>query len=235
MAKIDEITRIRVRFSKGDPVRFISHLDLTRAMERAVRRAKLPIAFSRGFHPMPKIAYASALPVGTTSEAEYADFEFNRPVEAEEVLRRLNSVLPEGIRILEASRVPADAGALMAMVDLAEYRVEVVGRPDLSRDRVEEAMGRLLDRREIPVERRGKKGARVIDLRPLIKEISWQGEDHGRQQITMRLGMGNAGNARPEEVLESSGLPSAGAGVHRIGLFVTRGETFLSPMELKGR
>ncbi|MGE5576955.1 MAG: TIGR03936 family radical SAM-associated protein [Syntrophothermus sp.] len=227
----NEKTRIRIRFSKGDPLRFISHLDLTRAMERAVRRARLPIAFSQGFHPMPRIVYASALPVGTTSEAEYADFEFSRPVGAEEVAQRLNAVLPEGIQILDAAQVPLDSGALMAMIDLAEYQVEVSGQPALTRDQVQGAIRELLARRTVTVERKGKKGIKVFDLRPLIEEISWCGEDHGAHRIAMRLKMGNSGNARPEEIVDALGLPMVNASMHRTGLFIVQEGRPMSPIE----
>ena len=94
--------RIRLRYAKRGPLRFTSHRDFARAFERALRRAAVPIAFSQGFTPHPKISYASAAPTGVASEAEYLEIGLDRAVEPETVRRALDSALPPGLDVLEA-------------------------------------------------------------------------------------------------------------------------------------
>lgn len=94
--------RIKIEYSKGEEVKYLSHRDLMRAFQRAIRRADLPIAFSQGFNPHMKISWGQALKVGATSEAEYAEFEFSTWVKPDELLARLNTTLPKGLAIMNA-------------------------------------------------------------------------------------------------------------------------------------
>lgn len=119
---------VRLRFSVGEPGRFISHLDVLRLMSRAVRRAGLPIAYSQGFSPTPRLAFASSLPVGVTSAAEYVDLQLNTPVEWEQVKNRLNDVLPDGFRILAGAALPEKYPPLMSLITTARYQIKVLGR-----------------------------------------------------------------------------------------------------------
>lgn len=91
---------IKITYTKGDEVKFISHLDLIRVFERAIRRANLPIAYSQGFNPRMKISYGQALKVGQTSNSEEAKLTFEKEIAPEEVVDRLNAVLPKGIKLL---------------------------------------------------------------------------------------------------------------------------------------
>ncbi|MGB9612993.1 MAG: TIGR03936 family radical SAM-associated protein [Candidatus Margulisiibacteriota bacterium] len=94
--------KVRVKYRKGEEVKFISHRDLMRAFQRAIRRAKLPIAYSQGFNPHMKISWGRALKVGQTSEAEFAELQFEKWIKPNEVLEKLNAELPKGLEILEA-------------------------------------------------------------------------------------------------------------------------------------
>ena len=96
---------IRSRLTKGEEVRFISHLDLARTIERAVRRARLPIAYSQGFSPRAKIAFGSALAVGVTSSGEYVDMELTSDIGPDDFLKILNENLPVGIRFEAAVEI----------------------------------------------------------------------------------------------------------------------------------
>lgn len=127
------MAKIRLEVTKGEEVRFISHLDYASAMERAVRRASLPAAYSEGFNPHMKLAFASALAVGVTSEAEYMDIELTEDIEPTEVSRRLREVLPPGIVAKRAVQMPERTPALMAIVNLASYMIQVAetASPDL--------------------------------------------------------------------------------------------------------
>ena len=99
------ICRVRATYTKGSEVRFISHLDLIRVFERAIRRADLPIAYSQGFNPRMKIKYGRALKVGETSQSEPLELGFEANIPEEEVLDRLNRVLPDGVKILTVHRL----------------------------------------------------------------------------------------------------------------------------------
>jgi len=94
--------RVRIKYRKGEEIKFLSHRDLMRAIERAIRRAGLPIAYSQGFNPHMKISWGRALKVGQTSEDEFAVLQFEKFVKPREVLEKLNQTLPRGLEILEA-------------------------------------------------------------------------------------------------------------------------------------
>src|SRR5712692_11476874 len=101
--------RFRLTFSKGEPVRYISHLDLMRTWERILRRAGLKLAHSQGFNPRPRLVFAAPLSVGVTSEAEIVDVDLEEELVAEELVSRVRPALPPGIHVLSAHEVPIDA------------------------------------------------------------------------------------------------------------------------------
>ena len=124
--------KYRAEITKGEEIRYISHLDYAGVMERAIRRAKLPAAYSEGFNPHIKIAFASALSLGVVSDAEYMDFELTKPLCQPEVFDRLSQALPPGVKLLRLKEVPEPKPckgkkhkALMAEVQEAEYELYV--------------------------------------------------------------------------------------------------------------
>src|SRR5689334_23729553 len=110
------VQRIRIRYAKRGPMRFTSHRDFARAFERAIERANVPIAYSQGFTPHPKISYASAAPTGTASEAEYLEIGLRAPVDPDELIRALDAALSPGLDVLEAVPVAAP-GSLSDRID----------------------------------------------------------------------------------------------------------------------
>src|SRR5580693_2030463 len=106
------VQRLIVRYAKRSRMRFASHRDIARAVERGVRRARLPIAYSAGFTPHPKISYAGAAPTGTASEAEYLELSLTRACAVSEVRERLDAALPDGIDVIEVMQAPPGLGAL---------------------------------------------------------------------------------------------------------------------------
>lgn len=220
--------RVRLRLAKGEEARFLSHLELSRAVERAVRRAGLPVALSEGFHPLPKISFASALAVGVTSEGEYVDLILRERMAAEEVRERLNRALPSGLRVLVAREVPLRLPALMAVVGRAEYLVRLLPPPAVRSEQAVQDLLALLEREKIIVERQGKKGARLIDVRPFLQGLrvlspegrGLKGGGPGEEiQVWMAVKAGPEGSGRPEEIL--TGLPwtPVRLRVHRLGLY----------------
>jgi len=208
--------RLRVTYRHGPELRFISHLDLIRAVERAVRRAGLPLAYSQGFNPRPRITWAAPLPLGFTGEAEVADFMLNEPLEPAEFLRRLSAQLPAGLTLLSAFEVPRQAPALPAILTQARYRATLPAQRDL-----EEARRRvtaLLASQSIERPRRGKgRGQGVYDLRPRIVSLEASLSLAGLE-LEMTLSAQAQTSGRPEEVLAALGYGDEPALIARLEL-----------------
>lgn len=204
--------RLRIFFAKEGPLRYCSHLDLVRVWERTLRRAELPLMYSCGFNPRPKLQLASALPLGHTGEAEILDVWLEQSVEPNAVQHALRNVLPEGLRVTTVEAVPTKAPALQTQILSTEYEVTVEW-PE-TRSEVERRVVRLLEATEWPVLHRGQQ----INLRPLVEELSviWAGE--GRVKLHMQLAARASATARPEMVLEALGMGNTFADYHRVRL-----------------
>lgn len=204
------MSRYRLMFAKEGPAKYISHLDLIRAFERAARRAGLPIAFTQGFNPHPKLSFAAPLAVGTAGEAEFADMELTGNMPAGDVTKALAGVLPEGLRLIEVRLVAESVPALMAMVDRAAYTARAVLECPLKEEVLEKAVTDFLAKPEILVERRGKTGEkRKYDIKPGIFAMSAR-INNDIIELRAELKSGSSGNVRFEELvaafIEDSGL-----------------------------
>jgi radical SAM-linked protein len=159
------VQRVRLRYAKRGRLRFTSHRDFARAFERALRRAEVPMAYSAGFTPHPKISYVGASPTGVASEAEYLEIGLARAVDVEQLRCDLDAVLPAGLDVVEA--VPAGPGTLPERIEASVWRIEFA---DLAPDVLAAALAAFLDRSEIGVERLTKTGRRTVDVRgPVIR------------------------------------------------------------------
>ncbi|GAB3159411.1 TIGR03936 family radical SAM-associated protein [Micromonospora sonneratiae] len=158
--------RIRIRYAKRGPLRFTSHRDFARAFERALRRAGVPVAFSQGFTPHPKISYASAAPTGVASEAEYLEIGLQAPVDPSALRAALDAALSPGLDVLDA--VEARGGSLADRIQASHWRVELPGvDPDVLRQAVAEFQAAP----EVLVERMTKQGRRRFDARNAVNHI----------------------------------------------------------------
>jgi len=155
--------RLIVRYAKRGRMRFASHRDIARAVERGVRRARLPIAYSSGFTPHPKISYAGAAPTGTASEAEYLELSLTRACAVFEVAERLDAALPDGIDVIEVCEDPATLGALP--LEASQWQVVLPGVPPAE---AAAAVASFLDCRTLEVERLTNKGPRRVDARAAV-------------------------------------------------------------------
>jgi radical SAM-linked protein len=208
--------RLRIVFAKGEPIKYISHLDLTRAWERAFRRAALPIAHSQGFHPRPRFQIAAALPVGVTSRAERMDLWLVQPLSPEEALTRLRPVLPLGLEVLEASEVDLQAPALQSQVRAADYCSRIV-----SQEPTEALCARVRALLEAPTllrQRQHKGKPQLYDLRPLILSLALEPGPGGSHLLRMQLQASPQGAGRPGDVLDALGLSLATHTVERTKL-----------------
>ena len=204
------MNRYRITFTRNRTVRFVGHLDLAKTWERILRRADLPVAYSQGFHPLPKITFASALPVGCTSECELMDAVLSEPMDPSDVMAPLVPALPAGIAVTSVTHVPLNAPALQAELRWAEYVVTV--ETDEAPEQIEQKMQAFLAAPTLPRERRGKS----YDLRPLVLSLSAEVVRDSSVQIVMRLlADAKAGTGRPDEVLAALGWGDAPVQIHR--------------------
>jgi len=206
---------VRLRYTKRGKVRWISHRDVARAMERAFRITELPLAFSAGFSPHPKVSFGLALSTGHESDSEYLDLEFVREVDLDALPELLSEALPEGMAVIGAESLVERAPALQEVVTAVEWRVEVVngdGVPVTAselRSRIEVA----LDAAALPTERRRKGRPVTEDVRPVITHIDVvECERDGEviAEVSMELST-QPRSAKPGEVLAAiahvSGAP----------------------------
>lgn len=230
------MSKYRIRLIKGPEVRFVSHLDTMKLLERAIRRANLPIAFSEGFNPHPKIALGSALAVGVTSSAEYADLEFRQTLATEELIERLNRALPNGYQITEAKELIGKTDALMAILNRAAYQISLQAQQPINQQALNQAITKVLAETSIVVTRDTKRGPKATDIRSGIFKLEGVVTEPTAVELEILVETGSSGNIRPDEVvkaLESIGGLGFEPGllINRTGLYVYRDSEMLSPME----
>jgi radical SAM-linked protein len=163
------VQKLRLRYAKRGPLRFASHRDLARALERALRRARVPMAFSAGFSPHPKISYVGAAPTGAASEAEYVEIGLAERRDPEEVRAALDASLPPGIDVLECVEAGGGSGSLADRIDAATWRVELPGVPLTELTAAVEA---FLAADVVTVAKRTKNGLRDVDARAAVTSAS---------------------------------------------------------------
>lgn len=209
--------KIRLRVSKEGLARFLSHLDLQRTLERALRRAGLPVAYSQGFHPHPKIAFASALATGHASAGEYVDVELAEPVAPDEFARRLAAQLPQGLRVVAARAVPAGGASLMNQVVAADYLIRVVTPQPVDRAQAEAAVASFLALPAAVITKEGRDGAtKQVDVRPLVRRLAVVDEPPGlggpgpaafgmagSAVLAAQVATGPRANLRPEDLVQA--------------------------------
>jgi radical SAM-linked protein len=194
------VQRIRIRYAKRGPLRFTSHRDFARAFERALRRAAVPIAFSQGFTPHPKISWIGAAPTGVASEAEYVEIQLVEAVEPNHLVAALDAAMPPGLDVLEA--VPGDTGSLADRINASAWRIELPGVPA---ERLAAAVVRLMAAESVPVEKLTKHGMRTIDVRPAVisAQVAAQrdpSETYGILEVVVRQ---LAPAVRPDDVMSA--------------------------------
>ncbi len=208
--------RVRILFSKSGVLRFIGHLDVQRALERAARRAGLPLKYSQGFSPRAKINLACALPLGFTSQAEVADLWLEHPLPPEEVHDALKRSMPPGLDLLALALVDDTFPSLQSCVRAAVYRITFIEFvPDL-----EQRVQRIIDAKEIT----RQKGGKIYDLKPLIVKINpLPQENELGQKLELVLSATEGATGRPDEVLDEMGIALQNAQIHRVALLFESG------------
>ena len=204
--------RVRITFTKQGALRYIGHLDLHRVWERAMRRADLPISYSQGFHPQPKISLAAALPLGFSSRAEVLDVRLNEEIPIEEIFTRLKDNLPPDIKVIDVKSVDERLPALQTTVLSAAYDVHLTEPVDGSE--LKRRVEKIMNAESLIRERRGK----TYDLRPLIEMLSIITQADGSTWLKMTLSAREGATGRPEEVLSVLEIEPETARVERTRL-----------------
>lgn len=190
----------RVKFTKGEEVKFIGHLDLMRMFQRSIKRAGLPVAYSNGFNPHQILSFASPLTLGTTSEGEYGDFEMAEKVEPSSMVEKLNETLPTGFRVRDAVLIQKKTESAMAAIQAAEY--EVFTEESVTPEMIEKYLPSFLAQDEILAMKKTKKKTKEVDIRPDIFEMKNISEN-GQGKIYLYLAAGSQKNLKPDVVMDS--------------------------------
>ncbi len=190
--------RIRIRFSRGEKLKFISHLDIMRLWQRALHRAGIPLAYTEGFSPHPRISLATPLAVGVTSQSELMDVFCAKWVSPHSFTTAVSQQLPPGIQILQVNMVAPTLPSLQSQVSHTEYEVET--ETDKDQAAIKAALASLLSLEELPWHHQRDTGTRNYDLRALIDNL-WLVDWHrGHCTIGMKLRCDSSGSGRPEQV-----------------------------------
>ena len=210
--------RLRVRFCRGEEVKFISHLDIIRLWQRVLHRAEIPLAYSEGFSPHPRISLAAPLPLGVTSEAELMDIFCAKWVSPHGFITAVSRQLPPGIEILQVYQITLPMPSLQSQVRYAEYKVEV--ETEKGQRDIESALISLLSVKHLPWQHQRDTGPRSYDLRALIDDL-WLIDYHPTYcAIGMRLRCDNSGSGRPEQVAAALGFSHHPQSIHRTKLIL---------------
>ncbi len=233
--------KIRICYGKTETGSYLSHLDLARTMERSLRRAKAPLAFSEGFNPHPKLSFASALAVGTTGCREYLDVDLASRLNVKAFSQALEKALPPALAFVAAEEIRENSKSLSAIINLAVYRVRVAVKPE-DEDKVIPGVEKVLAASELwrkPKEKPGKKTIPAKEVRGLIRQIAViQGPEAAAKtyELEMVLGLSTDGQLRPQELWEM--IAAAGdfeaappLAVCRRALLIEQGGKRFAPME----
>lgn len=212
------VQRLRLKFGKHGPARYISHLDLARALERALNRSRLPVAYTQGYNPRPRVQFASALPLGFTSSCELADVWLQEVVEPQIALAQLAPVMPPGLPLFELWPASLSAPAMQAAIVEAVYHADTGDLLDA--ETLRRRVAGLLAKETLPRQRRDKE----YDLRPLILELVLREEGGDRPLLVMRLAQRPGATGRPDELLSALGLDPLDVRVHRAQIILQEEE-----------
>jgi len=208
---------VRVKYCKNGPIKYISHLNLVQVFTRALRRANIPMSISNGFNPRFRISFGPPLPLGISSISEYLDIKLKKEIVAEELVEKLNRVLPQGLTILKAKILPSSADSLVKIIDRATYIITLKVKEKLlnSGSKNQEDEFKELDKEinknikkfvnleEIIVEKQTKNGIKMVDIRPLISDIKVQKFQNPIFEFNLGLKIGQQGNLNPRYVVKA--------------------------------
>ncbi len=200
-----QVQRLRLIFSQQGVLRYVGHLDLVRSWERALRRAGVPLAYSEGFNPQPRVFFAAALPLGATGQRELVDVILTEPMAPDAFLAKVNPQLPVGLTLIDASEAPLKTPALQSLMRASAWQVEV--EHDDSRQALAQRIDAFLAEEVVASSRTRKGQALTYDLRALVLALHYEGQpEPGWHRLTMVLRSEPNATGRPDAVLRALGL-----------------------------
>ncbi len=212
--------RLRLTFARGDEASELSHREVMRALEQAMRDAGLPLAYSEGHRHTAQISVGAPLPLGVTSACELADIFLSERMEPARFVAALREALPPGLEVLSAQELGLDLPALQTQLRWTEYDVDVP-RGGRSAEEIRHAISDFLAARSLPWEHRRETKVLRYDLRPLVLELRLDGEGEEVYQLAMRLRIDRERSGRADQVVAALGLDPPSR-VHRRCLYVER-------------
>ncbi len=205
---------VRVKYCKDEPIKYISHLNLTQVFTRTLRRANIPVVISSGFNPRFRISFGPPLPLGISSTSEYLDIRLKEEIKTEKLVEKLNRVLPQGLKVLRAKIIPSSTDSLVKIIDKASYIITLKIKEELLdsvaknqenelielKQEVDKNNRRFLNLDEINIEKQTKNGIKRVDIRASILNLSVK--KFGEQILELNLGLkiGQQGNLNPRYV-----------------------------------
>ena len=199
------MVKIQYQFKRSTPLRFLSHLDQQRLFQRAFRRANMPVEYSQGFNPHPRMTFALAMSVGLTSDGEYGEVIVSEDIDVETFISRMNQVLPNGLEITAAKICDAGVGSLSAALYKSIYRIRINVVPGTDLAALAAAIESYLALPQILIQKRNKKGKYVEkDIRPFIESIAvFADPETDKVNVKMTLIYIEQQCVKPEQILES--------------------------------
>lgn len=218
--------KIRIKFEKKGPLKFVGHLDTMRYFQRAIRRAGLDIAYTEGFSPHPIMSFALPLGVGIESEGEYFDIQVHSTLSSKQAIAALNKQMSDGILITGYFALPDNSKKAMSLVEAADYRVRFQKGYALPLDWPHQLM-EFYKQPEIHIVKQTKKSERELDIRPLIFDLQVCQPEETKQapEIYMRLKAGSVDNIKPQLVMEAF-FQAMGLQLSAFALQITRLDLF---------
>jgi len=208
---------VRVKYCKNEPIAYISHLNLTQVFTRTLRRANIPVVISGGFNPRFRISFGPPLPLGISSTSEYLDIRLKENIKAGKLVERLNWVLPQGLKILQAKTIPSSADSLVKAIDKASYVIILRLKESLLnlanknqeyrlrelKQEVEKNNKRFMILDEIAVEKQTKNGIKKVNIKPSILNISVKKFKKQILELSLEIKIGQQGNLNPRYVVKA--------------------------------
>lgn len=207
--------KTRIKFTKSGPLKFVGHLDIMRFFQKAFRRAEIDVEFSQGYSPHQIISFASPLGVGLSSDGEYVDVQLGSCDDRETMIKRMNSVMPEFIQVVDFKILSDDSKNAMSIVAAADYMVSVRDGYDfMDKDSFEKMFVEFMEQDTIVILKKSKKTERELDIKPFIYEYSLELDTRleaetvadkyeNDTKLFVKLATGSVNNIKPELVMEA--------------------------------
>jgi radical SAM-linked protein len=200
-----QMINIRLKFTKGNEVKYISHLDLMRTFMRAVRRANIPMAYSGGFNPHPEMSFGAPLSVGVISLAEYVDIGLAKEMGLQEIVDGLNQYMPVGIKILGAIELPERFKSAMALITHAKYGIRIKTENMIQEDLRVKVVDFINQESILAKKKQPKKNfqMKIVEIRPMILEMNFLGCNEEYCDFECLLQSGSKANLNPEVLMQA--------------------------------